>query len=96
MSIMNDDDYDASNVAVASTAAVDALVDAIDVVIVAFLAFDIYSSADSGAHDVAAVLMALCVCLCLCDVCSHVRARVCVCICAILEHARARVCAKTP
>ena len=79
MSIMNDDDDDASNVAVASTAAVDALVDAIDVVIVAFLAFDIYSSADSVAHDVAAVLIVLCLSV-FAVRCMFTCARVCVCL----------------
>jgi hypothetical protein len=90
---MNDDD-DASNVAVASTTAVDALVDAIDVVIVAFLAFDIYSSADSVAHDVAAVRMVFCVFVCVCAM--YVCARVCVFVSVRFLSARARVRDETP
>ncbi len=75
------------DVAHASTAAVDALVDAIDVVTAAFLAFDVYNFAESVANDVAAFVVAICVCVCVCVYCfscylvlMYVCARVRVCL----------------
>ncbi len=103
MSIMNDDD-DTYDGAVVSTAAVDALVDVLDVVTAAFLAFDVYNFADSVANDVAAFVVAMCVCVCVCVYCVSCSFVVDVCMCAsacVFAYvrclsARARVRTKTP